>query len=289
MQSPPLALPHAGHADQFRQVRKDAWPSQRLRNAKISSTASHILFCLLTLLALGLGYEIRDYWWKFVPSSILIVATTYLFCREQSWGRLGIEASIRWVATVVVATAVAYLVAHATINLSLVDSGYTLAKGHIDSYLMVPFQTLNEELVFRALVISFLLKQGVSIWKSAFGVALAFSAVHLLFYYFNSANYADPLSIFALIVLFVFGFSLSLIYARCGSIAIPWALHCGWNFNQFGHSFVLSGNGSSAPANELEVFNLVTGSTPVVMMSLALLAFSVSPVAARLGVAGGKE
>ncbi len=161
------------------------------------------------------------------------------------------------------------------IKLTLAEKGYNLSWGHPLTYVVVPFQTFNEELVFRALILNGLLKIGFRKWQIILVPAFLFTVFHWIFYHFNIVpeNRGD-IEITALVTLFLFGMTTNAIFLKTKNIAMPWALHCGWNFNRFG-GVITSLNGHEYQViREYMSFNLLEGSWLITVLSFCMTLMS---------------
>ncbi len=108
-------------------------------------------------------------------------------------------------------------------------------------------QVLNEEIVFRALLLRAVIhlcgRRKIAVLLASILCALVFSVGHFLLYYFNEipANQSvlQPLT---LLNLFLFGLACSWAFIKSGSIAFPLALHAAWNIPRFGSFFYSNGS-----------------------------------------------
>lgn len=90
------------------------------------------------------------------------------------------------------------------------------------------FQALNEEILFRALLIGLLIQFVPSAPVISLGVAFPFAAVHFLLYrYSNPLHLALPIA--SLATLFFAGVAWNNLYLAFRHIGFSWALHAGWN------------------------------------------------------------
>lgn len=231
--------------------------------------------CLFLLLLLGsffLGYGNFGSWWKFIPSSFLIVLVVFIFY-PKSWQRLlGLEVSLKDLLMGGSICFVFSFVSYFAIKASL-PHGYQLGFGshwQFSSFVNSFFQSLNEEFLFRALLINGLLFLGWSQTKIVFIPAVFFAFSHWFFYKFNLSHVNHgTVELKALLTLFFFGVSMSLIFLKTKIIIIPFALHAAWNFNRFALGLVKSDEPyNSVP--EFLSFNLLEGSNFFLVLSLVL-------------------
>lgn len=221
------------------------------------------LYLVFVLICLSLGYgAFYDGWWKFIPSTFMILGLTRLFYPKDWRLKLGLVGSYK---SVVVSLLLCFTFACAS-YFAIVYSlpvGYILGTGTVWDYLTNICQTLNEEFFFRALVLNFLLAAGFGKWKTILVPALIFSFFHWFFFAFNmKLENRGSLDYSALLTLFLFSVSTGLIFVKTKSILIPWAFHYAWNFHRFGSGIInLSDPEKRVP--EYLTFNLLEGSNIV--------------------------
>ena len=189
---------------------------------------------------------------------------------------LGIKIARRDIGIALGLCVIFFLLSRFLIEITLAEKGYYLSWGYWLDYMATPFQALNEEFVFRALLLTALLQLGVNKWKSIFIPALIFTIFHWIFYHFNMTleNRGD-LDIAALSSIFLFGVATNSIFLATRSVAIPWALHCGWNLNRFGSKIIPLEGADHLNLREYMTFNLLEGAWPIMLLSLLVAATSV--------------
>jgi hypothetical protein len=138
-------------------------------------------------------------------------------------------------------------------------------------YLHTLGQTLNEEMLFGALLLTALrgrFPRGRSLYIAGI-VAFCFSLLHYVFYrWIVLPNYSGILTLGALFVLFAIGISRNTLILKAGHIAFAWSLHLSINivgllgFYQFESGYKLS---------EPQVFIHILGSQNAVIMSAFVL------------------
>jgi membrane protease YdiL (CAAX protease family) len=140
-------------------------------------------------------------------------------------------------------------------------------------FLAVPFQTLNEEMVLRALLLTVLAHFMKVRFLVSIAVAGFFTSAHFVLYRFGSPQ--TSLSVQALTSLFLVGFAFNEFFLASGSIAVPWAIHLGWNLTRFGNDWIGQGRNETLPQGT--DFNLIEGNPWVVILAavLALIAAAV--------------
>ena len=140
----------------------------------------NILFVICILLPIILGYKVFNTWWRFVPSSILILVITWSFFPKNWKNHLGINFSFKEAGVGTFLCIVFAVFANIAIKASLPTEymlGWNQHWGYL-SFVHYLFQSLNEELLFRALLLNSLLYLGFSKWKVVIIPALIFSLLH---------------------------------------------------------------------------------------------------------------
>jgi uncharacterized protein len=231
----------------------------------------HIVFTTLIFLSFYIGYGIfYSAWWQFIPSTFFILLLTKQLYPQQWKKYLGLVGSLKDLILAVLIGTIFGVVSYYVIK-NCLPGNYILGRENFWKYLSFItnlFQTLNEEMLFRALLLNSLLYVGFGKWKTVLVPALMFSLLHWFFYMFNySLDVRGALNLSSLITIFLFSFSMGLIFIKTKSIFIPWALHYGWNFNRFSMGVVELGNpGERIP--EYLSFNLIEGSGVVVVLCI---------------------
>jgi membrane protease YdiL (CAAX protease family) len=235
----------------------------------LSLKIKKFFFAVAIFFILLIGYLLPA-WWKFIPSTLAIIGTTYFFSSFQFHKKLGLTGDLRhWVHALILLSVVFYL-SPWVMNYALDGSGYSLVKSPFIEYLVSPFQTLNEEMVFRGLLLTFLLNTRLTRGPVVILPALIFGLFHWLFFKYNLASEnRGELTLVALFTIILFGIATNALFVKTGSIALPWALHLGWNLNRFGShiSFV---EDPLVKIPEVTTFNLLEGQYSVLFLSLVL-------------------
>ncbi|MCB9228203.1 MAG: CPBP family intramembrane metalloprotease [Deltaproteobacteria bacterium] len=240
----------------------------QLKSFRRSTSAIRILLfivCILFFMSSGYGLFYQG-WWQFIPSTLFILLTAWL-CFPDDWKTyLGLKGSLREILTGICLCSFFAMGSYFIIRHSLPDA-YTLIPGNYRDYLIPPFQSFNEEMVFRALLLTALTQTGLKKWLILVLPALVFSMAHWLFYSFNlHTGFRGDLDFSALATLLCFGISTNALFLATRSILLPWALHCGWNLNRFG-SHIISMSSADETIPEYLTFNLLEGSESVLILS----------------------
>lgn len=228
----------------------------------------HILFYSLILLALISGYRVlTQAWWAFVPATLMILALTFVYDRRCWRVRLGLICNMKQMALAFVLTFGVYGISNMIIT-SVLPSGYQLSPiNNAFSVISIFFQCLNEEMVFRGLLLAVILQRFGP--RSGVWVALSFVVAHLLLYACNTVpenrGLVSPL---ALGSLFLFALTCQNLFLYTGSIVFPLALHLGWNLNRFAGGLLLST--PEGHMREVDTFNLIEGTWPVFLLACSL-------------------
>jgi len=210
-------------------------------------------------------------WWAFILATAAIVAALRLLLGEQ-WRRYaGLKLPPSHVVMAVLAFAVAaggsrvlLPIAYATAGLKADAPGIAEQTGFL-------FQAFNEEILFRALLIGFILQYVRSALLVSLGVALLFSAAHFLLYRFSNPMHL-ALSMAALATLFLAGVAMNNLYLAFRHIGFSWALHAGWNVVWL--PAAIYDATTHVRLHEPEIFDRVLGSLVMVAMAGAMAVFS---------------
>jgi membrane protease YdiL (CAAX protease family) len=233
-------------------------------------TPRQVAICLAVILAFLVPYSVGWAWgwWKFAGTTTLIVLLWRWARPEDFTADLGIRVRRTDLMLAISTLLVVGIGAGLLIPVILRQHGYV--PGHTNPlwmFLALPFQTLNEEMVLRALLLTVLaniLKIRILL---SIGLAGLFALVHLVLYRFGPPHSA--LSFQALTVVFLVGFAFNEFFQATGSIAIPWAIHLGWNLTRFGRDWI--GQGTAGTLEQGRDFNLVEGNPWVILLAVALV------------------
>lgn len=205
-------------------------------------TRREMIIGVLLVLAFLVPYTIGWSWgwWKFALSALLILLLWRWAKPATFRGDLGLRLGMTDLFMGGLAFLVVGLAASLVIPGILRPHGYTasLQCDRIWKYLAVPFQTLNEEMVLRAFLLTGLahfMRVGL---PASIGVAVLFTGLHFLLYRFGPPHIG--LSLQALITLLLVGVACNEFFLATGSIAIPYGVHLGWNLTRFGNGCQIS-------------------------------------------------
>jgi membrane protease YdiL (CAAX protease family) len=211
-------------------------------------------------------------WWKFLGSSLAIVSFWRLAMPGEVTRDLGIRLR-RVDAFLGVSSLLAVgIIASYLIPGILRPRGYVAAPNCslVWKCLATPFQTLNEEMVLRAMLLTALARIVKARLLISLSVATLFTVLHFALYRFGPPHVA--LSFQALTTLLLVGLAFNELFLATGSIAIPYGIHLGWNLTRFGEDFVEPGGYLGVGQD----FNLIEGNSCVVALAavLALIALA---------------
>jgi hypothetical protein len=216
------------------------------------------------------------HWWAFVLATAAILAALRLVLGPQWPSDAGLKLSPAhafWVivAFVVVAAASTMLLHHV-----YQSGGLTVTAPAIEDQFGFLFQALNEEILFRALLIGLVLllvrpASLLSLLLISLGLALVFPAAHFLMYRFTNPMHL-ALSLPALTSLFCAGLAMNNLYLAFRHIGFCWAVHAGWNVVWLPATFYDAA--SRAQLHEPQIFERVLGSAVVAASACILAALS---------------
>ncbi len=209
-------------------------------------------------------------WWRFLPLSVAIVLGTRALQPEKFRSLLGLSGSATHWACAGGLLFAAYVGSSTLIEYLANTQGMRLdpASAYLWRPLFPFFQTFNEEILFRALWLELALERTTRTIAVSLGSALFFTLLHAGFFPLTQGG---PLSASACLSLFFFAVGANGLYLRFRSVALPWAIHVGWNLSLFGFgNFVWQANG--ATLSQSAAFNAFVGSSLTVSLGAGLAA-----------------
>ena len=204
-----------------------------------------------------------------MPSTVLIWGCARLAWNGSWQVKLGLRARPADLWFAVLMFAAVYVVGAWLIGRILGQEGFV--PGPVSEnlgwrYLSV-FQALNEEMVLRALLLTWLSRHVSNPIALCVLIAAVFALAHGVYYALVPGDVI--LSSSALLSLFLFGFAGNMIFMQSGSIATSYAIHVAWNVNRFGQDWMDASTGLAMP--EGLGFNLVEGNISVIVTALMLV------------------
>jgi membrane protease YdiL (CAAX protease family) len=210
-------------------------------------------------------------WWIFGASSLAIVLSLRLAGPKTFISELGIRMGKADVGVACLTLLIVGVVAGCVIPKILHQSGYAAGVSNTGKYLVTPFQVLNEEMVLRAFLLTILTRLVNRPIAISVAAAALFAVLHFFLYRFGPPNIT--LSIGALTTLFLMALAMNQFFFTTGNIAIPFGVHMGWNFTQFGSVWIARGSRACLPDGM--DFNLIEGNFMVIALATALLALAI--------------
>jgi len=215
----------------------------------------------------------EHYWWAFIVGTGAIMGVLRLVHGSHWTSYAGLKMPPAHVLLTVaafglVAAATAFLLPHI-----YASEGLRAGSPELGHQLGLLFQSLNEEILFRALLIGLLLQYGGLRVLISMALASIFAAAHFLLYRFSNPLHV-PLSPIALSTLFLAGVAMNNLYLAFRHIGFSWAFHAGWNVVWL--SPPMYDTLTNAPLYEPQVFNRVLGAPAMAAVAgaAALLSFA---------------
>lgn len=231
----------------------------------------------ISIMVLAIPY-CTNAWWKFIPAiaGIMFIhrvqfhrLPNYRLRSTDYLAHLGLRTNWLQIIFAVAAFGFTCMIASLIIPSLLDSSGIVLVRSpgwHLGWQLMPLTQSFAEELVLRALLLNTTLLVVNQRQYVALLTACLFSFWHFVFFPIAQGVWLTPAT---LLTLFLFGYGSNLIFLRHKTIAIPFALHAGWNLVKFGGEY-FDKTGQSPIAEGL-AFNAVEGSTSVLGLALCFV------------------
>lgn len=216
------------------------------------------------------------HWWAFALATAAIAGALRLVLGPQWTSVAGLKlspAQAFWVlaAFVVIAAASNMLLHHV-----YASAGLRATAPEIEDQAGFLFQALNEEILFRALLIGLVIQLArpaslLSLILISLGLALVFPAAHFLLYRYSNPMHL-ALSLPALATLFCAGVAWNNLYLAFRHIGFSWALHAGWNVVWLPATFYDAA--THARLYEPQIFERVLGAPAVAAAAAAMAVLS---------------
>jgi hypothetical protein len=206
-------------------------------------------------------------WWAFILVTAAIMAALRLLLGQQWTHYAGLNLPPAHVLWAVMAFAVV-----ATASKMLLPFVYEAAAlkanaPHIEEQAGFLFQALNEEILFRGLMIGFFIQYVRPATVISLGLALLFAGAHFLLYRFSNPMHL-ALSTASLATLFFAGVAMNNLYLAFRHIGFSWALHAGWNVVWL--PATIYDAATNERLHEPQIFDRVLGSPIVVAVACAV-------------------
>lgn len=207
-------------------------------------------------------------WWKFIPATAAIIASCRVAAPTSYQEILGIKITPKLIYLSLAIGLITFFFARTMIDSILLPLGFihSNTSKHLGWRYLSVFQVLNEEMIFRATALNFLVEKLKGEFKANLAGATIFAGLHYALYQFGPES--DQLTTSAIISLFAFALACNEFFLMTKSIAIPYAMHLGWNIHKFGNYWIFSSTGE--PLSEARGFNLIEGDFTVMISSLSL-------------------
>ncbi len=201
-------------------------------------------------------------WWRWLPSTLVIVGVGAAFHGSSTARFLGLGMSLRSTAVtaglfLILLPICAYVLLDVLNEPPLRIQAYTYRPKYVGQF----FQVFNDEIVLRAAAITVLLQWFRCPKTVSLVLAALFAAGHYLLYRFHGSEIGWE----AMTSLFCFGTIANLLFIRFGHIGYSLAPHYAWNFYRFNSSYFV--NGYEVPQGE--TFNYIEGNGWVAVSALA--------------------
>ena len=213
-------------------------------------------------------------WWAFILVTGVIAAALRLLLGREWAKYAGLNFPPGHALLAIVAFALI-----ATASQALLDLVYTLAALKVTAPALQGqigflFQALNEEIVFRALLVGLLVHLVRRALVLSVAAAFVFAAAHFVLYRYSNPMHA-ALSLAAMASLFFAGVAMNNLYLAFRHVGFSWALHAGWNVVWLPAAFRDARTGEAL--HEPQVFDRVLGSPAIVAITgaVAVLSFAI--------------
>jgi membrane protease YdiL (CAAX protease family) len=210
-------------------------------------------------------------WWAFILVTAAIMGALRLLLGRQWTCFAGLKLPPTHVLIVVVAFATVATASKILLPIVYEAAGLKANAPEMKAQIGFLFQALNEEILFRALLIGFIVQYARSALPVSFAVAFLFSAAHFLLYRFSNPMHL-ALSFTALATLFFAGLAWNNLYLAFRHIGFSWALHAGWNVVWL--PVPIYDASTNQRLHEPQLFDLVLGSPIVFALACVMAALS---------------
>jgi membrane protease YdiL (CAAX protease family) len=219
-----------------------------------------------------------DNWWAFILVTAAIAIALRLVVGGQWTLQAGLVMPPSHAGWAVIAFALIAAASQAMLGLMYSAAALKATAPALQGQIGFLFQALNEEIVFRALLIGLLAQFVRPALMLSVAAAFVFAAAHFLLY-----RYSNPLHVAlapaALASLFLAGVAMNNLYLGFRHVGFSWALHAGWNVVWLPAAFRDAMTGETL--HEPQVFDRVLGSPAMVAMTAAVAVLSFALLARR--------
>jgi len=223
-------------------------------------TAPAAALCLAAYLV---PYLALSGWWRFIPSTAVILAAGWMLVGPRALRFFGLQLTLRDLLVTLVVLGLAMVATHYVLT-SYVGSYLDVVRtATLRSHVHQFFQVLNDELLMRAALLTVVLRAWPQPRAVILVVAALFSLAHAAFYGLGGIA-IEPST---LLTLFAFGMIGNTLFVRFGHIGYGLALHYAWNFHRFNTRYYLDGRGLW----EGQSFNYIEGDRWIAVGALGLM------------------
>jgi hypothetical protein len=210
-------------------------------------------------------------WWAFILVTAAIAVALGLVLGPQWPGIAGLKMPTAHILLVIVAFASVATGSKMLLAAVYQSAGLVSEPPGIAHQIGFLFQALNEEILFRALMIGLIIHYVRSAPLVSVGLALLITAAHFCLYRFSNPMHL-ALSLGALATLFFAFAAMNNLYLIFRHVGFSWALHAGWNV------VWLPAPVHDAASHELlhepQLFDRVLGSPTVMATAFAMAVLS---------------
>lgn len=217
-------------------------------------------------------------WWAFILVTAAIVVALRLLLGREWPGYAGLNLSWRHALLAVMAFALIATASGMLLQHVYGAAGLRANAPVFEDQIGFLFQALNEEILFRALVIGLLIPIIPSAPATSLGTAFLFAAAHFLLYRYSNPMHL-ALSSAALATLFFAGVAMNNLYFGVRHIGFSWALHAGWNVVWL--PAAIYDTATDKQLHEPQIFDRILGSPTVTASACAAAVLSFVLLARR--------
>jgi len=224
-------------------------------------------------------------WWAFVLVTVGIVAALRLLFGPQWADYAGLRLSPTHAVLTVITFAVVVVGAAMLLPRIYTTTGLRADAPNLEQQFGFLFQSFNEEVFFRALMIGFFAQYVRSALVISFALAFLFAAAHFLLYRYSNPMHL-ALSLTSLATLFLAGLAMNNLYLAFRHIGFSWALHAGWNVAWLPAIFYDAA--TNERLHEPQVFDRVLGAPATIVVACVMAALSLAFFARAQGASAAK-
>lgn len=234
---------------------------QRVSEFSAAAFGMAALLCVTAYLFPYFYFE--RFWWRFLPSTAVILGTGLILGGGRPQDFFGISMSKRALLLSAGLCAVALPAVYFVLSYFVGETVGVDRTMSLRWQLGQFFQVLNDEMVMRAALLTVVLRAYPHPRVAIPVLAAVFSAAHRLAY----ATDGSEIHLAALTSLFAFGVIGNTLFVRFGHIGYGTAAHYAWNFFRFNTRYSVDGR----TLRQGETFDYIEGSSAVLALSTVLM------------------